>query len=156
MGIEWRLQPESNGKYQLWSTNATPDIDAHASTRFTDDKGVWSVVLTDSDGVRFELGMGVSDSLDAAKLAAETFAREWVARQAAALGDGWIPVGERLPEDFDAVVIFAKECDGYAYRGLAIYDAQYGKWIVNGGSGHGLTVSHWLELPPLPVAEVEE
>lgn len=53
------------------------------------------------------------DTLDAAKLAAETFAREWVARQARALGDGWIPVAERLPEDFDAVVILAKECDGY-------------------------------------------
>lgn len=73
-----------------------------------------------------------------------------------AIPSPWIPVEEHLPEDFDAVVILARECDGYVYRGLASYDAQYSKWIVNGGSGHGLTVSHWLELPPLPVAEVKE
>jgi len=135
--IEWKLSPDG----MEWTVGAD---DLYLSVFDTGDRIMWDVGVSMR---RRSTSEGKAASFDEGKAKAETFAREWVARQAAALGDGWIPVGERLPEDFDAVVIFAKECDGYAYRGLASYDAQYGKWIVNGGSGHGLTVSHWLELP---------
>ena len=153
--IEWKDIPHVTGAQEARVGHLL--LRVGYSTGKKDHRATWLVEVAHADGERYlNLALSFEDTPEAAKLAAETFAREWVAKQASALGDGWIPVGERLPEDFDAVVIFAKECDGYTYRGLAIYDAQYGKWIVNGGSGHGLTVSHWLELPPLPVVEVKE
>ena len=98
-----------------------------------------------------------SPTLDAAKLAAETFAREWVAAQAAALGDGWVSVGERLPEN-----------DGWYHVAVHDYKGRYPRhavaeftrdrfWIAD-DDGEGDSVFAWRQpaLPPLPVAEVKE
>lgn len=101
-------------------------------------------------------------TLDAAKLAAETFAREWVAKQAAALGDGWVRVGERLPEHhkevlvasvhgmtFQAVGMWHGEADG-------IFKDEPGWYVWNRPFTYKPDfVTHWRPLPPLPVAEVE-
>ena len=90
-------------------------------------------------------------TLDAAKLAAETFAREWVAKQAAALGDGWISTEERLPEN-----------DGWYHVAVHDYKGRYPRhavaeftrdrfWIAD-DDGEGDSVFAWRgsALPPCP------
>ena len=87
------------------------------------------------------------------KLAAETFAREWVAKQAAALGDGWIPVEDQLPERGIAVLAVYISPIKSDRRIDLMWHGPKG-W--HAGGSESITVTHWRPLPPLPVAEVEE
>ncbi len=98
--------------------------------------------------------VGVADTLAAAKLAAETFAREWVAAQAAALGDGgewtsalptvngwyWVNTGAVVGlETTRPRLEFLTTVTALDYWGKP-----FQRWSVP------------LDPPPLPVAEVEE
>lgn len=101
-----------------------------------------------------------SPTLDAAKSAAEKFARTWIAAQAAALGDGWISVEERLPEEYIRVLCRLTIGAGGTEGGWAVgsYAREFG-WMTDGippQERHHYTTTHWRSLPPLPVAEVEE
>ena len=91
-------------------------------------------------------------TLDAAQLAAETFAREWVAKQAAALGDGWIPVGERLPEDDRHVLVFISAPHAPYCYGIGSYGPMNGpRWRSRDILFPSHFVSHWQHLPTRPV-----
>lgn len=68
-------------------------------------------------------------------------------------GDGWISVGERLPDDRQAVAFIAdtKDWETFAYlhgRPLGgTYDAKNNWFNVPGLS---VAASHWMPLPPAP------
>ena len=97
-------------------------------------------------------------TLDAAKSAAEAFAREWVAAQAAALGDGWVSVEERLPESDNVqvmVLAFHPTCNVAPFYAFAYYKRETGLFCAGGGGVYG-NLTHWCPLPPLPAAEVGE
>lgn len=80
--------------------------------------------------------------------------------RAAALGDGWIPVGERLPEEFIRVLCRLVIGEGRTEGGWAVgsYAAEFG-WMTDGippQERSHYAITHWQPLPPLPVVEVEE
>lgn len=78
----------------------------------------------------------------------------------APLGNGWIPVGERLPEEFIRVLCRLVIGEGRTEGGWAVgsYAAEFG-WMTDGippQERSHYAVTHWMALPPLPVAEVKE
>lgn len=108
-------------------------------------------------------GEGIVSGIGEAKDRAETFAREWVAAQAAALGDGWISVEERLPEHHVEVLVTGVDRGPFQAVGMwhgaadEIFDEEPGWFIWNRPFTYRPDfVTHWRPLPPLPVAEVKE
>ena len=95
------------------------------------------------------IGEGTDDGrgIDAAKLAAEAFARTWIAEQSAALGDGWISVEERLPEAVFACHVACR--DERTFHGCGYYLSS-GRWAIDGDLTGQIAVTHWRPLPPLP------
>ena len=101
---------------------------------------------------------------DAAKSAAEQFAREWIAAQAAALGDGWMRAEDELPSPHCLVLV----CRAGGDRSWATYyDDRLSAFVGNPGFDEDCDgpqpcwrpPTHWMRFPappPLPVAEVEE
>ena len=62
----------------------------------------------------------------------------------------WIPVTERLPEDFTRVLIFLpyeNHPEVPPRRAIGSYDSEYNHWVVNSMFVHP---SHWMPLPPKP------
>lgn len=105
-------------------------------------------------------GEGTVSGIGEAQDRALDFAREWVAAQAAALGDGWVSVEERLPEEYIRVLCRLTIGAGGTEGGWAVgsYAREFG-WMTDGippQERHHYTTTHWRSLPPLPVAEVEE
>ena len=96
-------------------------------------------------------------SMPAAKARCERMAREWVARQAAALGDGWIPVGERLPVDRQHVIVLAHHPTHHIapFYSTAYYHVSTGRFHPTHGEVTYNSLTHWRHLPPLP-PEVKE
>lgn len=61
----------------------------------------------------------------------------------------WIPVGERLPEDCETVLVYA-----VGYMELGWYDTDNGEWRSDEYTWDADEVTHWLPLPQTP-KEVE-
>jgi hypothetical protein len=67
------------------------------------------------------------------------------------VGDAWIPVSERLPEDGDSALIYVPgwEDKYLLYRvGWIDYDVTPPQWIENGEAVADVT--HWRPLPVAP------
>lgn len=58
--------------------------------------------------------------------------------------DKWIPVTERLPEDYKRVLICG------AYKFLAVGRVMNGHWVVSWNNDEAKSVTHWMPLPPAP------
>lgn len=97
-------------------------------------------------------GEGIVSGIGEAKDRAETFAREWVARQAAALADGWISCKERMPEKGDGWYhVAVHDYKGrYPRHGIAQFTRD--RFWIDGDDGEGDSVFAWRHpaLPPLP------
>lgn len=66
----------------------------------------------------------------------------------------WIPVEERLPEDYaDVLAWFEYYRYGdynsmYQMHGIGSYASEYNSWLINGETGwHKLRVIAWMPLP---------
>lgn len=59
--------------------------------------------------------------------------------------DDWIPVGERLPEESGAYIVFL---DGEVTRGE--FRARTKGWAESWHSSQTRNVTHWMPLPPPP------
>lgn len=145
-------------KWSEWSHDYTDFSTGHLHLAVDSWDGPFRWRVTSGANLNY-LGtdsVGVADTLDAAKSAAEAFAREWVAAQAAALGDGWVSVEERLPEIGARVLIAHSENGGPPIAETG--DFERSGWALDsiGWLMLGMTVTHWCPLPPLPAAEVEE
>lgn len=103
------------------------------------------------------IGEGTDDGrgVEHAKTQAEAFARQWIAAQATALGDGWISAEERLPEEHGEALVVAVDQDEYVFRAVADFYPPTKLWEVYSMLS-SVNVTHWRPLPPLPVAEVKE
>lgn len=167
--IKWKEAQAGSGRW-------TADIGGETALFVWPFKGEYCFDFSLARGVDIIRDAGYP-TLDAAKSAAETFAREWVATQAAALGmrcvdawhvwvaaqaaalgDGWIPVGERLPEDDTKMLVLAAHPGCAPFYSTARYFLDSDRWHTDGGDSYG-GITHWRELPPpppLPVGEVEE
>ena len=78
-------------------------------------------------------------------LAAEHFARIAELEEA----QRWIPVGERLPEDGDFVLIWDEMNGVY----IAEHSKQVPQWAADGYYRHGTSykyITHWMPLPQPP------
>lgn len=144
--IEWKEAQAGSGRW-------TADIGGETALFVWPFKGEYCFDFSLARGVDIIRDAGYP-TLDAAKSAAETFAREWVAAQAAALGGGWISVEERLPEELTRAILCVVLLDLPSVQNLAIgtHSASRG-WNLEGwGDGYppSFTVTHWMELPPLP------
>ena len=64
----------------------------------------------------------------------------------------WIPVTERLPEDFGIYNIVVKDIDG-VYRDSADFDPYEKTWIPTMGYTKNYVVTHWMPLPEPPKEE---
>ena len=113
---------------------------------------LWSANLNCAEAPgAIEFQSGWASSGDAAKLEAEKFAREWVARQAAAIGDGWVSVEERLPEDDRNVLVFISAPHAPYCYGIGSYGPMNGpRWRSRDIMFRSHFVSHWRPLPPRP------
>ena len=59
----------------------------------------------------------------------------------------WISVEERLPEDYEDVVIIMREGASSWYR---VAYREYGGWSFGGGRRVNCEVTHWMPLPEPP------
>ena len=74
----------------------------------------------------------------------------------------WIPCSERLPEDYENVLVYFEyyrygdyNCMFSTY-GIGSYSSEYDSWLVNGETGwRKLHVFAWMPLPE-PYKEEEE
>lgn len=59
--------------------------------------------------------------------------------------DGWIPVSERLPEEYTMVLVWEGD---YAFRA----EHAEGKWYeaTNEPISEHVNITHWMPLPPAP------
>ncbi len=79
----------------------------------------------------------------------------------ASFGDGWIPVGERLPNDHHEVVYAVREADGRTMSGRGAW-LDDGEWYIATEDGCvsmkscGWIVTHWRDDSPLPAPPVLE
>lgn len=74
-----------------------------------------------------------------------------VVQVAAANTPRWISVKDRLPEDFeDVVVIISNGLNGYWYR---VAYRERGSWSQGGGRRISDEVTHWMPLPEPPKEE---
>ena len=62
----------------------------------------------------------------------------------------WISVEERLPEDYEDVVIIMRDGASSWYR---VAYREYGGWSFGGGRRVNDEVTHWMPLPELPKEE---
>lgn len=62
----------------------------------------------------------------------------------------WISVDERLPEDYEDVVIIMRDGASSWYR---VAYREYGGWSFGGGRRVNDEVTHWMPLPELPKEE---
>lgn len=147
--IEWKEAQAGSGRW-------TADIGGETALFVWPFKGEYCFDFSLARGVDIIRDAGYP-TLDAAKLAAETFAREWVARQAAALGGGWISVEERLPESDGWYHVAVHDYKG-RYPRHELAEFTHGRFWIPGDNGEGDSVFAWRgpALPPLPVGEVEE
>ena len=79
--------------------------------------------------------------------ATEALADEQRAELLAFIGEGWIPVSERLPENISNVLILSR-----GEQLIASYHSKYSLWYVPFVDKP--VVTHWMPLPELP--EVKE
>lgn len=87
MGIEWDDIPHVAGAQEARAGHLL--LRVGYSTGKKTHRAAWLVEVAHTDGERYlNLALSFEDTPEAAKLAAETFARDWVRRQAEALGDG--------------------------------------------------------------------
>jgi hypothetical protein len=56
----------------------------------------------------------------------------------------WIPVSERLPEEFQRVLICG------AYKFLAVGRVMNGRWVISWNNDEAKSVTHWMPLPEPP------
>lgn len=124
----------------------------------SEERQEWDWYAYDLQGL--ELGTGTDDGrgVEHAKAQAEAFAREWIAEQAVALGDGWISCQERMPESDDGWYHVAVHDYKGRYPRHAIAQFTRDRFWIDGDDGEGDSVFAWRHpaLPPLPVAEVKE
>ena len=59
----------------------------------------------------------------------------------------WISVEERLPEDYEDVVIIMRNGASSWYR---VAYREYGGWSFGGGRRVTDEVTHWMPIPPMP------
>ena len=66
----------------------------------------------------------------------------------------WIPCSERLPEDYQDVLVWFEyyrygDYNGiYQMQGIGSYSSEYNSWLINGENGwHKLRVIAWMPLP---------
>jgi len=62
--------------------------------------------------------------------------------------NGWIPVGERLPDDGDAFLAIWMQDDDYSIDELRRDGDDY--WNMNSNNMCGLMFTHWMDKPPAP------
>ena len=65
-------------------------------------------------------------------------------------GPRWISVEERLPEDYEDVVIIMRNGASSWYR---VAYREYGGWSLGGGRRVTDEVTHWMPLPEPPKEE---
>lgn len=63
------------------------------------------------------------------------------------VGGKWISVKDRLPEDFQRVLICG------AYKFLAVGRVMGGRWVVSWNNDEAKGVTHWMLLPQPPKGE---
>jgi hypothetical protein len=74
----------------------------------------------------------------------------------------WIPVSERLPEQYKDVLIWQYAPDQQTFNEMgphvlvAYYNAAASRWMCFVANNVVGTVTHWAELPPPPASEEGE
>ena len=66
----------------------------------------------------------------------------------------WIPVSERLPENFGEYIVTVQEETGELYSDYADYDPYHKKWRTGLFLGVRDNVTHWMPLPEPPKEEM--
>lgn len=65
----------------------------------------------------------------------------------------WIPVSERLPENFGEYIVTVQNETGELYSDYADYDPYHKKWRTGLFLGVRDKVTHWMPLPEPPKGE---
>lgn len=67
----------------------------------------------------------------------------------------WISVEERLPENYDTVLLLSRDYRGDCRLCLGNWLIASKKWIMNGGDKilKDFTPVYWLPIPELPIVE---
>ena len=71
---------------------------------------------------------------------------------------GWVPVGDRLPEEGRIVpVVVASDLKREVTSGvrLSVWGESELRWFDEGERPFWFTVTHWLDIPPLPALPQE-
>lgn len=66
----------------------------------------------------------------------------------------WIPVTERLPEEWTDVLVFSR----FGFIETAVYTGAHGKWRVgwNGDMLEADSITHWMPLPEPPKGVIDD
>lgn len=67
----------------------------------------------------------------------------------------WIPVSERMPDDELPVIVAHIDREGYGLPSIGMFRGNPKKWMTSSAI-EIVNVTHWMQMPELPVSGVSE
>ena len=96
---------------------------------------------------KLQIEMKASSGYSAERVSAFSRAIEIVKQEAEKYNNGWIPVSEKLPEDFETYLVTNVDSFGQRHTYKGWYGVEHKIWHMEGNSERKLNVVAWQPLP---------
>ena len=96
---------------------------------------------------KLEMEMKASSGYSAERVSAFSRAIEIVKQEAEQYNNGWIPVSEKLPEDFETYLVTNVDSYGQRHTYKGWDGVEHNIWHMEGNSERKMNVVAWQPLP---------